>query len=520
MKNLKTILYIIFGIFIFISFNNIVYAERTIDYECVYKKETGTKDYKDYIVVTLNKDGSAITKMGDSKNNVSEKKLPFSFSETDYNLLRNYIENKGTCYPYIGFIVRKNSLFGVVLDTASFMENNDTREITYALETFTDIKGLWEQTGSEEKNSNNNSSNNTSSYENSNSSNNNTSSNSSSQSGNSQNSSSTTNTQKPSGNIIGSCTYGRTSIGKGKLNFGESITLNLYNNYGIEFVQSSDKKTKIGDYFLSDYRKNSLFTSHECPGMLYIDGNTRYLTMVYDTATKDDYTHIYGKTSSSFASDNISNKQLTCPYNVEVKPGVTKEEVITLNNNECKMKVYACKKGWEADCELHEIERNCSNALTSYMKNNVTCPTSFKFDYTELDVERAAYFEYYLDGKKVNNLPETYIVNPGNNGESSNTSNPDNPGTEAENNCKGLIGPNTMEFIEKALNTIMIVGPMLAVVLGSYDLIVAMANGEEDAKKKGIKKFKYRLFAAVLLLLLPEIIKFILSFFEQSSSCF
>ena len=77
--------------------------------------------------------------------------------------------------------------------------------------------------------------------------------------------------------------------------------------------------------------------------------------------------------------------------------------------------------------------------------------------------------------------------------------------------CKGLIGDNTLKLLNLALNFLMIIGPIIALVLGTYDLIVALANGEEDAKKKGIKKMKNRLIAAALLLLLPYIVKLILN---------
>ena len=77
--------------------------------------------------------------------------------------------------------------------------------------------------------------------------------------------------------------------------------------------------------------------------------------------------------------------------------------------------------------------------------------------------------------------------------------------------CKGLIGDNTLKLLNLALNFLMIIGPIIALVLGTYDLVVALANGEEDAKKKGIKKMKNRLIAAALLLLLPYIVKLVLN---------
>ena len=87
------------------------------------------------------------------------------------------------------------------------------------------------------------------------------------------------------------------------------------------------------------------------------------------------------------------------------------------------------------------------------------------------------------------------------------------------NTCEGLIGPNVMSFIKLASNIIMIVGPIIALVWGTYDLIVALASGEEDAKKKGMKNMKNRLVAAMLLLLVPYIIPLLLSIVNKGSNC-
>ena len=94
----------------------------------------------------------------------------------------------------------------------------------------------------------------------------------------------------------------------------------------------------------------------------------------------------------------------------------------------------------------------------------------------------------------------------------------DNQGTKIDNNCEGLLGPNTIKFLRLVLRFIMIIGPVIALILGTYDLIVAMANGEEDAKKKGIKKMRNRLIAAALLLLLPYIITLILNIAGKGGS--
>ena len=89
---------------------------------------------------------------------------------------------------------------------------------------------------------------------------------------------------------------------------------------------------------------------------------------------------------------------------------------------------------------------------------------------------------------------------------------------EAVYDCEGLIGPNVLTFLQLILSLIMIVGPIIAVVLGMYDLFMAMAKGEEDDKKKAFKKLKSRLIATVLLLILPYIIKMLLTIVGRGNS--
>ncbi len=93
----------------------------------------------------------------------------------------------------------------------------------------------------------------------------------------------------------------------------------------------------------------------------------------------------------------------------------------------------------------------------------------------------------------------------------------DNPGTDVSG-CAGLIGPNTLAFLNAVLNVIMIAGPIIGVLLGTYELITAMATGDDDAKKKGIKRLQNRLIASALLLLVPYIVKFILNIAGRSTS--
>ena len=84
--------------------------------------------------------------------------------------------------------------------------------------------------------------------------------------------------------------------------------------------------------------------------------------------------------------------------------------------------------------------------------------------------------------------------------------------------CKGLIGDNVLAFLTLILKLIRIIGPILALVLGMWDLFMAMVNGEDDAKKKAMKKLKGRIIAAVLLLLLPYLLDMLLHLVNKTGT--
>lgn len=101
------------------------------------------------------------------------------------------------------------------------------------------------------------------------------------------------------------------------------------------------------------------------------------------------------------------------------------------------------------------------------------------------------------------------IANAGG-GSSSQPLNPSDWGDDIAT-CEELIGPNVIEFIKSARNLIMVVGPIIALVLSAYELVLAVASGEDDAKKKAFKKVRGRVIAAVLLLIVPYIITLVLN---------
>jgi len=68
-------------------------------------------------------------------------------------------------------------------------------------------------------------------------------------------------------------------------------------------------------------------------------------------------------------------------------------------------------------------------------------------------------------------------------------------------------------LLQKLFNYIKIIGPVLIVILSSIDFARVMIDGDEKAMNGALKKLGLRLILAVLLFLIPTLVKFLLDIF-------
>jgi len=85
-----------------------------------------------------------------------------------------------------------------------------------------------------------------------------------------------------------------------------------------------------------------------------------------------------------------------------------------------------------------------------------------------------------------------------------------------EASCETLLGPQTLSYLNTGFVLIQIVGIILTVILGFTDFMGAILAGDNDANKKAIKKFIIRLVSMAILLIVPSIIKLVLTTFGIS----
>lgn len=88
---------------------------------------------------------------------------------------------------------------------------------------------------------------------------------------------------------------------------------------------------------------------------------------------------------------------------------------------------------------------------------------------------------------------------------------------------EGILGDVNNEdsvawLLQKILNYIKILGPTIAIVLGSLDFAKAIIASDEENMKKSQKRFINRLIAAMLLFFVPLLVQIMLELFDITSN--
>lgn len=90
--------------------------------------------------------------------------------------------------------------------------------------------------------------------------------------------------------------------------------------------------------------------------------------------------------------------------------------------------------------------------------------------------------------------------------------------------CSSLLGDpgdsNSVAWlVQKVLNYIQVIGPLLVVVLSSIDFAKVIIKSDDEAMAKAQKKLITRLLLAVMLFFIPTLVTVILSTFGITASC-
>lgn len=89
--------------------------------------------------------------------------------------------------------------------------------------------------------------------------------------------------------------------------------------------------------------------------------------------------------------------------------------------------------------------------------------------------------------------------------------------------CESILGDVNDEssvawLLQKILNYIKILGPTIAIIMGSLDFAKAIIASDEESMKKSQSKFVKRLIAAVILFFLPLLVSILLGIFNFTTN--
>ncbi len=80
--------------------------------------------------------------------------------------------------------------------------------------------------------------------------------------------------------------------------------------------------------------------------------------------------------------------------------------------------------------------------------------------------------------------------------------------------CHALLGDEMLEWLESAYFLIKVLAVVITIITGMLDITKAVASSEEEALKKALKNLKTRLIITAIILILPVIVEFMLSFMD------
>ncbi|MBR2833044.1 MAG: hypothetical protein IKE75_01170 [Bacilli bacterium] len=82
--------------------------------------------------------------------------------------------------------------------------------------------------------------------------------------------------------------------------------------------------------------------------------------------------------------------------------------------------------------------------------------------------------------------------------------------------CKKLLGSDNVKLIRTYLFYICAAGVIIVIVLGISDFVKAIASSDDDALMTAWKRLKNRIISVIILLLLPALVNFVLSFVDDN----
>jgi hypothetical protein len=293
--------------------------------------------------------------------------------------------------------------------------------------------------------------------------------------------------------------YSSTNSGEYDLSFNEK------DSYGIKYSNKSSLKSeeiKVPNEGTTPPAGTYKTCSYGATGAITISYNN--IDVKTSVANLDSATTL-------LAEFNVSDFANGCPEQVYTFSGGGFYRVSIANfTGYTKLSKYDPNTTYKEKCRF---ENNNGNVVSIYdnSKGDYYVKPSFKCDtinFDETEMQGGCKADIFYETKTESNGSVTcnFSMDPNKEYPNSMTGNSDINGPI---NCDDFANDG-INIISELFNIIMIIGPILALVLGGLDFAKATLASDENALKKAGTNFGKRIAAAILLFLLPLIINLIL----------
>lgn len=261
-------------------------------------------------------------------------------------------------------------------------------------------------------------------------------------------------------------------------NFAENITSG---NTSFTFIDFDNMEDVI------DYDENGKLM---CPKGYIDDSNSNATTGTYDgneimVITGEKYKKLLADLKGPLSE--LDSLALNIGITINGQTATLKDD-ITTNYNLCNGEIGVCQDNAQYLSErgIKNIRSYCNEVYSMYLENKTSIGMDERKDEC---INFNSYYDTLVTRGIISNLTE---------------------------GCSILTG-DLIEKLNYFLDILKVVGPLMALGLGTLDFIKVVANGDADKEmKNAFKKFMIRLGAAALLFIIPIIIAFLLDIFIRS----
>ncbi len=295
------------------------------------------------------------------------------------------------------------------------------------------------------------------------------------------------------------------------------------NNDNAIFLSSGLEKEILKEAY------NNKSKTYECPTLAYHgNGNSFNVTIA---GNMDETTYPLTVIKTSFSSNTNAHKRI-CSGTYTVKGIGAKNDQLKLNIYYESPSIYSVtydrgygeEKGPKAaeDIQLSLNNRQLSIDSSTLKQLYGNFDPSKGYTSSECNQKKIYMNDYnsYVKGETkkggITSSNNSQTTGSGTGRDDANNNQQTTGSGAGETTCSALLGETLTKELKAVLTYIQIAGIILAIILSIGDFISALVSGKTDENGKAGKKFITRVILAAVLLLVPALLKWILSTFGLS----